>query len=1009
MKPDRWRELERAFHRHGELDEAGREELLATLAANDPELAAELRSMLEAEADGAGFLESPVSSTGGRKDAASSDARLAPGTRLGAYRIREWIADGGMGSVYRAERADRQFEQTVAVKILKAAASHETLRQRFHQERQTLAFLDHPHVARLLDGGTTDDGLPYLVMEHVDGRPIDRDCDERRLPVDERLRLFATVCDAVHHLHQNLVVHRDLKPSNILVDADERPRLLDFGIAKLLDDDLRAEGIDATMPGLRLMTPRFASPEQIKGEPVTTATDVHALGVLLYRLLCGRDPFGTDGGPLHELERMVCEQDPRRPSTAVRRAETSSGRTTEAAGRGTAAAEGPDDVAIAASPDAIAAARRTTARRLRRRLAGDLDTIVLKAMSKDPADRYASARQLGDDVRNVLHDRPVLASPTPVARRLVKLARRNPLGTALTVALAASVVAGASGVLWWAGRTRAESLRADREAAAARAEAANGRELNRFLKEMLTSVRPGMLGPDARMRDVLDRAAERLASDPIANPAVEAELLSTLGRSYLGLGELAPAEDGIRAAARAARREFGDGDPRLAPYLTHLAEVLSYTGGFDEAERLLVETRDCLGPNPDPEALGLVLAQESSLAQTRGDLARAEALARRLVEIQRASSGVQGTLLPDGLGRLGGVLANGPPAGLAEAEALLREALERERRRFPADHPNVSNKRIELAFVLWRRGAFDEALALARTGFRDMAARFGDDNVSLAPSLTLLGMLHSRRGEFDLAEERLRQALALQRGALAGDHPSLAYTLVSLGQALDRKGDFRGAAAAFDEALAIRTRVFGAEDRTAASAAEFLGLALRRAGDRDGAAAALERAVAAYRSTLGERHPTTTQAMLQLGLAEAARGREAEAGELFRRAATIERETLAADDPRRPNALYRHASAVLASGRAGEAAPLLRELADLLESAEPPPLERVALVREKLGACLLALGEVEEAEALLLDAHARAVEGLDPDAPATRRLAETIATLYRETGRPEEAARFESP
>ncbi|MFG0319927.1 MAG: tetratricopeptide repeat protein, partial [Planctomycetota bacterium JB042] len=853
-------------------------------------------------------------------------------------------------------------------------------------------------------------GLPYLVMEFVDGRPIDRDCDERRLSVDERLRLFATVCDAVHHLHQNLVVHRDIKPSNILVDADGRPRLLDFGIAKLLDDGLRVEGIDATMPGLRLMTPRFASPEQIKGEPVTTATDVHALGALLYRLLCGRDPFGTDGGPLHELERMVCEDDPRRPSTAVRRADTSSGRTTEAAGSGaaTTGGPGPGDAAAADSPETIAAARRTTAPRLRRRLAGDLDTIVLKAMSKEPSDRYASARQLADDVRNVLHDRPVLASPTPVARRLAKFARRNPLGTALTLALAASVVAGTSGVVWWAGRTRAESLRADREAEAARVEAANGRELNRFLKEMLTSVRPGMLGPDARMRDVLDRAAERLAAEPVANPAVEAELLSTLGRSHLGLGELESAEEGVRAAARAARRAFGDGDPRLAPYLTHLAEVLSYTGGFDEADRLLVETRECLGPNPDPEALGLVLAQESSLAQTRGDLARAEALARRLVEIQRASTGIQGTLLPEGLGRLGGVLANGPPAGLAEAEALLRESLDRERDRYPDDHPNVSNKRIELAFVLWRRGAFDEALALARTGFRDMAARFGDDNVSLAPSLTLLGMLHSTRGELDLAEERLRRALALQRGALAGDHPSLAYTLVSLGQVQERRGDFREAAAAFDEALAIRTRVFGAEDRTVASAAEFLGLALRGAGDLDGAAAALERAVAAYRATLGERHPTTTQAMLQLGLVEAARGRDAEAGELYRRAATIERETLAIDDPRRPNALYRHASAVLASGRAAEAAPLLRELAGLLESRDPPPLERVSLVRAKLGACLLALGEVDEAESLLLDAHARAADGLDRDATATRRLAEVIAELYRKTDRPEEAARFES-
>ncbi|HXU46378.1 MAG TPA: serine/threonine-protein kinase, partial [Thermoanaerobaculia bacterium] len=394
MTPERWQRVQDLLEVAFERSEDERGAFLAESCGEDEALRSEVEAMLALETELGDFIETPVFDLPG-------DSGLEPGSRLGPYRIVSELGRGGMGAVYLAERADSEYEKKVAIKLLKRGLDTDELIRRFRGERQILARLDHPNIGRLLDGGTTGDGRPYLVMDYVVGRPIDAYCSERNLPLPERLRLFGQVCRAVHFAHQNLVVHRDLKPGNILVTADGSPKLLDFGIAKLIEDD--AEPF-ATVAALKMMTTEFASPEQVRGEPVTTATDVYSLGALLYRLLVGRSPYRPVTEGRAALAEAVCEQTPIRPSLA--------------------AAEGPE-------------ADRDAGKRLR----GDLDNIVLRALQKDPARRYESAEQLASDVQRHLDGLPVLARPDSLGYRVGKFVNRHRMGVGLAAAALVAVLA----------------------------------------------------------------------------------------------------------------------------------------------------------------------------------------------------------------------------------------------------------------------------------------------------------------------------------------------------------------------------------------------------------------------------------------------------------------------------------------------------------------------------------------------------------------------------------------
>jgi eukaryotic-like serine/threonine-protein kinase len=421
MTPERWQQVSEALDKALHASPSQRQEYLAEIATTDPELRKEIESLLASyQQAGAEFLNTPALQTT-QADAEAGQPRTLLGRRLGAYQIVELIGAGGMGEVYRAFRADDQYRMQVALKVVRGGYDSSFVFRRFKNERQILASLDHPNIAHLLDGGTTVEGAPYFVMELIEGESIDQYCDHHNLSTSDRLKLFLQICSAVQYAHQRLIIHRDLKPGNILVTADGVPKLLDFGIAKILDPGAVAGGVEATLTQFRALTPSYASPEQINGEPITTASDVYSLGVVLYELLTGHHPYQVAGDTPEKVARAVCEVEPKKPSSVVRQI--------------TSPPSGPD---LTAAGSALTA---RDADKLRRKLRGDLDNIVLMALRKEPPRRYGSVEQFAQDIRRHLGSLPVSARKDTARYLASKFVARHKAGVAVTAGAAVIVLA----------------------------------------------------------------------------------------------------------------------------------------------------------------------------------------------------------------------------------------------------------------------------------------------------------------------------------------------------------------------------------------------------------------------------------------------------------------------------------------------------------------------------------------------------------------------------------------
>jgi serine/threonine protein kinase len=445
MTPEGWQRIRPILESALELDSAHRPAFLKQVCT-DPSLRQEIESLIAAhEQAGTHALNYPAVPAFLNEE--ETHFRLLPGKRVGPYEILEEVAQGGMGAVYRAVRADGQYQQQVAVKIVRSELGAESAAARFRNERQILASLDHPNIAKILDGGTTSDGLLYFVMEFINGLAITNYCDQHKASIDERLKIFRTVCASVHYAHQHLVIHRDIKPGNILVTSEGVPKLLDFGIAKILDPSLLAETAAVTMAGLWVMTPEYASPEQVRGQAITTATDVYSLGLVLYELLTGHRAYRFSSHLPHEIARAVLEADPEKPSTAIHRQDEITEQDKEKAPR---------------TPELISGLRGDSLERLHQRISGDLDNIVLKAIRKEPHERYGSAEQLSEDIRRHLEHLPVLARKSTVAYRCRKYVLRHKIGVAAAALVFLSLLTGIDLTLREARIAHANELRAER-------------------------------------------------------------------------------------------------------------------------------------------------------------------------------------------------------------------------------------------------------------------------------------------------------------------------------------------------------------------------------------------------------------------------------------------------------------------------------------------------------------------------------------------------------------------
>jgi len=442
MTPERWQQVKGVLEQVLEISPQQRARFLDQACEGDEFLRHEVESLLEDEKAGAeGFLEAPLW-TSAVFESALSDSWV--GRRIGAYEVGALIGEGGMGSVYRGIRADQQYEKQVAIKVVRQGLGTAFALAQFRAERQILANLDHPHIARLLDGGTTGVGLPYLVMELVDGEPIDQYCNARKLSIDERLRLFLRVCSGVQYAHQHLVIHRDLKPGNILVTPDGTPKLLDFGIAKILDPGSTPNINEPTMNAMRMLTPEYASPEQVRGEVVTTASDVYSLGVVLFRLLTGQHPFKAQGRSPDEMLIAVRDTEPPRPSTAARWQHDSV------------------DATEKSHSKAFQTTTEDSSDKLSKRLRGDLDNIVLMALKKEPERRYASAEHFAEDIRRHLESLPVKARADTFRYRASKFIGRHKTGVVVASCVAAILAALMIGIVWEAHVARVQRARAER-------------------------------------------------------------------------------------------------------------------------------------------------------------------------------------------------------------------------------------------------------------------------------------------------------------------------------------------------------------------------------------------------------------------------------------------------------------------------------------------------------------------------------------------------------------------
>ncbi len=443
MSSERWQRIKDLFHSALAVEAGQRARFLDKACADDPSLREEVEALLASDEGAGDFIEAPAFEMAA-ESLASDGASGMEGLRIGPYKIMREIGRGGMGVVYLAERADDQYQKQVAIKLIKRGLDTDSILRRFRNEQQILANLDHPNIAKLLDGGTTDDRLSYFIMDYVEGVPIDLYCDTHKLLTVERLELFCTVCGAVQYAHQHNVVHRDLKPSNIFVTAEGVPKLLDFGIAKLLGPKPSSRKSEPTALGLRPMTLDYASPEQVRGDPVTPASDIYSLGVLLYELLTGHYPYHIERHTSQEIERAICETEPERPSIAIYRVEEAS--------------RDDDRPPCTITPESVSQTRDGELTKLRRRLAGDLDNIVLKALRKEPERRYASVEHFSEDIRRHLDGQPVLARKDTLWYRGAKFLKRNKAAV-LAAALAAVIpVLFAMGLSLLTGRAQIDSI-----------------------------------------------------------------------------------------------------------------------------------------------------------------------------------------------------------------------------------------------------------------------------------------------------------------------------------------------------------------------------------------------------------------------------------------------------------------------------------------------------------------------------------------------------------------------
>jgi serine/threonine-protein kinase len=795
-------------------------------------------------------------------------------SKIGPYRIIRTLGEGGMGTVYLGERDD-QYHRVVAIKVLRAGLTRSpALQLLFRTERQILADLDHPNIARMLDGGITPNGSPYLVMEYIDGTPPDIFCRERQLGLDARLRLFRTLCSAVDYAHRHLVIHRDIKPLNVLVTAEGVPKLLDFGIAKLIDPIQEGNDFEART-GERLLTPDYASPEQLLGKPISTATDVYALGVLLFELLAGEAPFA--GSPPEVRARAICEDQPEMPSSACQRT-------------------------------------RSLPLRDARRLRGDLDCIILKALRKDPNDRYASASQLLDDLDRYLSGFPVDAADQTVTYRIRKFVRRHRASVALTALIALLTLVFAIGMGILARRATRGEARARRE--------------EEFMASIFNAATPeGSQGKNVTARQLLDQGAKRVDTELSSDPQLQGAMAEDIGEAYVALGL------------------YDQGKPLLERAL-HLADVSEAQSSQDYADDLLN------------------LATDYRLI---GDYSKAEPLFRRAVALHEILQGPNSLMVAQDLGSLGECLSlEGKDS---EAEPILRRALAIDR---SPTQPSLDAPRDYLALVLERKGAYPEAAVLLRESADITARKEGTRSHNYLVSMHNLAGAEIDMGDLKGAARSEQEVLATRRSIWGPNHPDTAYSLNNLGWIYLELGRWQDAEPLLRENVDVIRKAEIVPGVRYASALANWGRVLQQKGDLSAASETFGQAQQILASAGESNSWTAAKLLTYQALLDLDMYKHEDAVRLATRAVDLQRKLGGDSNPQLASGKLSLGLTELLAGDSSAAETEFRSAFDIREHAFPPTHRDVLLAQVRLAEALLDEDRAKDAVDVMESAKANA-------------------------------------
>jgi serine/threonine protein kinase/tetratricopeptide (TPR) repeat protein len=888
--------------------------------ANEP-LRRQVEALLRQHEQAGSFLEPPPAAEPGdtgavapgrwlKQDDLAAAPQEGPGTRIGPYKLLQPIGEGGMGVVYVAEQ-EQPVKRRVALKIIKPGMDSAQVVARFEQERQALALMDHTHIAKVLDAGTTESGRPYFVMELVKGVPITKYCDELHLPIRERLELFVPVCQAIQHAHQKGVIHRDIKPSNVLVcmqDGKPVAKVIDFGVAKATAQKLTERTL-MTAFGAVVGTLEYMSPEQaeLNALDIDTRADVYCLGVLLYELLTGSTPLDRKRlrqAAFTEMLRIIKEEEPPKPSTRLTQSRESLA--------------------------SLAAQRRTEPAKLTREVRGELDWIVMKALEKDRTRRYETANGLAHDVERYLHDEPVAACPPSAGYRLRKYARKHRAAFVTAAGFAGLLLLGTVVSTWQAVRaTRAEQAavgardaemeqRQDAERQRDRAtqaeadatrerdkavaekkraddEAAVARAVNEFLqKDLLGQAdignQPGgdqRRDPDVKVRELLDRAAKAIKGKFVQQPLTEAAIRLTLGDAYQALGRYAEAQPHLERSVRLRSAQLGDGHPDTLRSKNSLAKLYLAQAKDDQAEMLLQEMiagyTAKLGAD-DPDTLNT----KNSLALlclAQGKYEQAEALFKEVIAAQTAQLGADH---PDTLTtkhNLAGLYAR--QGNYDRAEPLFKEVLAGRTTKLAADHPDTLRSKHNLAVLYGLQGKYDLAVSLFKELLDYYIAQRRADHPDTLTIKNNLALMYMHQGKYDQAEPLFQEALAGQTTKLAADHPATLRSKHNLAWLYQAQGRYDRAETLHKEALAGRTAKLGADHPDTLVSKNNLAELYRVQGKFDLAEPLLQEALAGRTAKLGADHPDTLTSMNNLAALYNAQGKYDRAEPLLRDCLTL--------------------------------------------------------------------------------------------------------------------------